>query len=157
MEKEAELKERNSQLSLRNKISSLAQKFLNETKKEEIYIISHFDTDGITSAAIIVKTLKRLDKIFNIKIVKNLTPEIISELPDDKILLFVDLASNSLNYLKNKKQKIFILDHHEIDQEIPENVSIINPHLHNNEEISSAGLAYLLSSAFPTFCSSLVK
>ncbi len=145
MEKEVKQREGTMQLSLKEKIKLVSQEFLEETKNKEIYIISHFDTDGITSAAVAIKTLKILDKTFSVKIVKNLTKEIISKIPEDKTLLFIDLASNSLNYLKNRNQKIFIIDHHEINQEIPENVSIINPHLHSKEEISSAGLAYLFS------------
>lgn len=133
------------QSDLRHKIKSIAQEFLSKIKDREIHIISHFDTDGITSAAIIINTLKRLDKRFNITIVKNLSPNTISQLPEDKTLLFLDLASNSLNYLKERNQDIFIIDHHEITQEIPENISIINPQLHKQEEISSAGLCYLFS------------
>lgn len=145
MGKETNLKEAVAQLSLKEKIDLFSEKFIEETYGKEICIISHFDTDGITSAAIAIKSLKRMDKTFSVNIVKNLTPEIISELPKEKILLFLDLASNSLNHLKDRNQKIFIIDHHEIYQEIPENVSIINPHLHDHEEISGAGLTYLFA------------
>ncbi len=36
--------------------------FLEKIKEKEVFIISHFDTDGITSAAIMIKTLKEIDK-----------------------------------------------------------------------------------------------
>ncbi|MDD5700244.1 MAG: DHH family phosphoesterase [Candidatus Nanoarchaeia archaeon] len=131
--------------NLDERISLVAEEFLKLPKDKEIQIISHFDTDGITSAAIIIKCLKRLDMKFNTLIVKSLDSKIISKLPLDKTLLFVDLASNSLNLLQNFK-KVFVIDHHEITQAIPENVTIVNPQLHKEkEEISSSGLAYLFA------------
>ena len=51
-----------------------------------------------------------------------------------------------MDYLKNSGlEEVFIIDHHEIVQEIPENVIIINPHLHEKQKISSSGLTYLFS------------
>lgn len=126
-------------------IKEFAYQFLKETKNIPIKVISHHDTDGITSASIITKTLQRLDLEFSLTIVKQLEESVIKELPEGHVILFVDLASNSFNYIKEIKNKVFILDHHEINSEIPENVSIINPHLFNKEEISGAGLAYLFA------------
>ena len=37
--------------SLETEIKLIVKKFLEKTKNKEIQIISHFDTDGITSAA----------------------------------------------------------------------------------------------------------
>ena len=125
-------------------IEAMTKKFLEVSKDKEIQIISHFDTDGITSAAIMIQTLKKLDKIFSVKIVKSLNEKIIKNLPKNKITLFLDLASGSLNYIKKSElENVFIIDHHEIIQKIPENVNIINPQLHNKEQISGSGLTYL--------------
>jgi len=132
--------------SLELKIKEIASIFTEKTKDKEIQIISHFDTDGITSAAIIVQTLKELDRRFNLKIIKNLDKEFIKKLQRDKIILFLDLASGSLEHIKEAGlEEIFIIDHHEIIQKIPENVRIINPQLHEKQKISSSGLAYLFS------------
>ena len=97
------------------------------SQKKPIKVISHYDADGITSAAIMARTLERWGKRFSLAIVKGLEEDFINLLPEDHILLFLDLASNSLDYLKNKKTDIFILDHHEIIQKVPENINIINP------------------------------
>jgi len=128
-------------------IKKIAEEFLDKTKDKDILVISHNDTDGITSASIITKTLQRLNKKFSIKIVKQLDEETFKNLPKEKIILFLDLASNSFNYIKNLDNNIFILDHHEIIDDVPSNVSIINPHLFNEEEISGAGLTYLFAKA----------
>lgn len=129
---------------LESKIKSIAKKFLEQSKNKEILIVSHFDTDGITSATIMLQALKKLDKKFSVKIIKSLDMQFINNMPKNKLILFLDLASGSLNHLSNSGLKdIFIIDHHEITQEIPKNINIINPQLHNKQKISSSGLTYL--------------
>jgi RecJ-like exonuclease len=137
-----------------NALESFAEEFLKFSKTKPIRIISHYDTDGITSAAIIAKTLKRINKRFSIKIVKALDKEILNkelQRQEREIIFFTDLASGSLKYFKNLKQPIFILDHHEINKkELKEinkqdKIKIINPHLFEEEEVCAAGLCYLFS------------
>lgn len=130
--------------SLESQIELIANKFLELSSDKEIFVLSHFDTDGITSATIMIQTLKKLDKRFSLKILKRIEEDTISNLPKDKVIVFLDLASGSLNELaKSEIKEIFIIDHHEIIQEIPEKVNMINPHLHDNQEISSSSLVYL--------------
>ncbi|MDP2672510.1 MAG: DHH family phosphoesterase [Nanoarchaeota archaeon] len=132
--------------NLELKIKEIASIFLEKTKDKEIQLISHFDTDGITSAAIMVQTLIRLDRKFNLKIIKSLDQNFIENLQKNKIILFLDLASGSLDYIQESGlEEVFIIDHHEIAQKIPENVNIINPQLHEKQKISSSGLTYLFS------------
>jgi len=134
-----------------NSIIKLSTEFLEVTKGKSIRIISHYDTDGITSAAIITKTLRRLDKKFSLRIVKGLDKKILNEelkRNSREILLFVDLASNNLDYFQNLENPIFILDHHEIDKtKINEKIKIANPHLFEEEEVCGAGICYLFSKA----------
>jgi RecJ-like exonuclease len=134
-----------------NAISIMSKEFIDLTKNKNIRLISHYDTDGITSAAILAKTFKRLDKKFTLRIVKGLEKSIVLEELSrnrNEMLFFVDLASNSLDLLKNSENPVFILDHHEVDKsKINEKIKIVNPHLFNEEEICSAGLAYLFSKA----------
>ncbi len=138
--------------SLKEEIRLLAENFLKEPKDKEIIILSHFDTDGISSATIFIQALKNLDRKFSLKIVKNLEEELISKLPKDKTIVFLDLASGSLHHLEkyNVSKNCYIIDHHEINQEIPKELRIINPHLNGDEKISSSGLTYL-------FCKELDK
>src|SRR3989344_3969154 len=126
-------------------IKSAIERIDSLSKERPIKVISHYDADGITSAAIFSRALKRWKKTFSLEIVKGLDEEYISSLPDNQILIFLDLASGSLNHLKNKKTQIFILDHHEITHEIPENVTMINPLKFNHELISGAGICYLFA------------
>lgn len=135
---------------LKTSMKNLAEKFLEISKDKEILIISHFDTDGITSASILIKTLKKLDKKFSVKIIKSLEKYFIETLPKNKIIFFLDLASGSLDYIKELGfENVFLIDHHEISEEnqknIPENVYIVNPFLGNKEKISTSGLVYFFS------------
>lgn len=135
-------------------VELIANEFLEESKEKPIRIISHYDTDGITSAAILIKALKRLDKKFSVKIVKGLEKEILEkELKrhEKEVIIISDLGSGSLDYLQNLKNKIFILDHHEIHKEkLNDKIRIINPHLYENEgegTCTGAGVCYLFSKA----------
>jgi RecJ-like exonuclease len=129
-------------------IENFAKLFL-EQIKNPIQVISHFDTDGITSAAIMSKTLERLNKQFSIKIIKQLTQEEIDLFPENKTILLLDLGSGSIESLAMTNKRIFIIDHHEItNKNIPFNISMVNPHLlENYEELCSAELTYLFSKA----------
>jgi RecJ-like exonuclease len=127
-------------------IKEFIKKFLEQTQGKTIHLVSHFDTDGITSATIFAKTLEKLNKRFSIKILKQLDTEDISEMPEDKILVLLDLGSGSLKHLSNLKNQIFIIDHHEISEDIPKNITIVNPHLLKDyEALCTAELTYLIS------------
>ena len=117
------------------------------SKTKPIKVISHFDTDGITSAAIFSKALSRWNKKFSLQIVKGLEEQFINSLPENQILVFLDLASNSLDYLAKKNTDIFVLDHHEVTQKIPPNVTLINPSFLNEEQISGAAVSFLFAKA----------
>jgi len=132
---------------LLKEIKDFTKKFLEEIKNKKIQLISHFDTDGITSAAIFSKTLEKLNKQFSIKIIKQLNQKEIDLFPEDKIIVLLDLGSSHLSELSNLKNKVFIIDHHEISKKsIPENIQIINPHLlEEYEELCSSELMYSIS------------
>ena len=126
-------------------IKLAVENFLKEIETKRIRIISHHDTDGITSAAIMAKTLKRLDKRFSVKIVKNLEREFLEKINSNEVIIFLDLGSSLLEEIGKLKTKVFVIDHHEISSEPQENTIFINPHSFKEEEISAAGLTYLFS------------
>jgi single-stranded-DNA-specific exonuclease len=130
-------------------LSEAADKLVNS--QGIIRIVTHNDCDGITSAAILSKALKRLEKKFVLSFVKNLTPEVLREiaLEDYKTIVLTDLGSNSLeqiNSILNEKD-VFILDHHQV-QNFNFKGTIVNPLLHGVDGetgISAAGVVYLLT------------
>ena len=129
-------------------IRNFANQFLNETENKKILVIGHFDTDGITSTAIFSKTLKRLERQFTTKILKQLTDKEIDSISKDEIVVFIDLGSGSIEKLSKLKNTIFIIDHHEIsiNNLNKNNIHILNPQLLKEKfELCSAELSYLIS------------
>ena len=126
-------------------IKNFTHQLIQKIQDNKIHIISHFDTDGITAAAIMTKTLNRLGKQFSTKIIKQLNQEEINLFPRDKIIILLDLGSNHLEKLSTLKNTIFIIDHHEI-KDNRKNLVILNPHLNKDyQDLCSAELTYLVS------------
>ncbi|MEM4325753.1 MAG: DHH family phosphoesterase [Candidatus Pacearchaeota archaeon] len=136
---------------LNEKIKWASSKFIELSRRKDIFLVTHFDTDGISSAAIMVQTLRKLDKKFSLKIIKSLEEEFINKIPRDKLVIFLDLASASLHHIKKAGLKdVFIIDHHEVFQEIPKEVTLLNSWFEGKKRICSAGLVYL-------FCNELIS
>jgi len=129
-----------------NAIENFTNEFLNKIQNKKIHLISHFDTDGITSATIMSKSLKKLSLQFSVKILKQLTIEEIAEFPKNKIIIILDMGSNHLLELSTLPNDIFIIDHHEIkNKSNSKNIHIINPHLLNQKNLCASELTYLFS------------
>ncbi len=139
-----------------DKIEQFAHELCTAIKqaKKPIKVISHYDADGITSAAIMIKVLTHFDAMFCVSIVNNLTSEKVEELKKESskysIMLFLDLASRYLKQLDKFNCKVFVIDHHEIDMKEAieiQNVHILNQHLTEwkNESISASGLCYFVA------------
>jgi RecJ-like exonuclease len=94
---------------MHSKIQTAIQRIDEISKTKPILVISHFDTDGITSAAIFSRALARWGKKFNLRIVKGLDEQTVAELPESHLLIFLDLASGSLDYLATRKLKLLFL------------------------------------------------
>ncbi len=130
--------------SFNESMKDAVKKFLEILGEQEILVVSHFDTDGICSAAIMIQALKRMDRKFSVKILKVLNKDFIDKLEKNKPVVFLDLASGMLSHIgESGLKEVFIIDHHEIIQQIPKNVMIVNPMMHDKEKISSSGLTYL--------------
>jgi single-stranded-DNA-specific exonuclease len=126
-------------------IKDFSKQFLQKIQDNKIHVVSHFDTDGITSAAIMTKTLNRLGKQFSTKIIKQLDQEEINSFPRDKMIILLDLGSSHLEELSKLKNTVFVLDHHEIGNN-PKSLVVLNPHLYKNyQDLCSAELTYLVS------------
>ena len=128
-------------------IKSAIVKVEQHIKENPLHIISHNDTDGITSAAIFSRALQRWHKPFSLEIVKSLEKDFIANLPEHKNYILLDLGSGLLDELGKKSCKFIIFDHHEFDTSIPDNVTMIHPKINNSENIASSGISYLFAKA----------
>jgi len=114
-----------------------------------IRIVSHYDADGISSAAIMVKVLTKLKKDFHLSIVKQLSTKLIEELANEEwdVILFLDLGSGQLETIERAMEgrDVIICDHHELKGNA-KNIVHINPLLFGiNGNISASGVTYILA------------
>jgi RecJ-like exonuclease len=128
-------------------IKKFSKSLIEKIGDSQVHIVSHFDTDGVTSAAIFSKTFERLGIKFSIKIIKSLEEETMT-FPEGKIIVLLDLGSSSLNSLSKFANEFFIIDHHEISGKLNKNIKILNPHLiKGGEDLCGSELSYLLAKA----------
>ncbi|RLF16787.1 MAG: hypothetical protein DRJ66_02470 [Thermoprotei archaeon] len=119
-------------------------------------IVSHYDADGIASAAIMAKVFSQLSTPFHIRIVTQLDEALINELANAfknyELFVFLDMGSGEKELISKrcKDKKVIIIDHHELTKESPSNGCIVelNPRefgINGDNEISSSGLVYLIA------------
>lgn len=114
-----------------------------------VFVISHYDTDGISAALILLKVLvnKKIPFIFR-------TVDTLDEVEEAKestcnriILLDFPISEEIINLSKYKR--ILIIDHHQIfDYDIDGHIILLNPYLiqsDGNNLASSSSLSYLVA------------
>ncbi len=120
-------------------------------RQKNVKIFCQFDTDGISSAAILVKLFLREGINFELKIFRQLTSDIIQQFSfkESDFLVFADFGSGQLDRLQNcfNTTQILILDHHEPVELNHINVFHLNPLLSGEQELSSSVVSYLFAKA----------
>jgi RecJ-like exonuclease len=82
-------------------------------------VISHYDADGITAAAIICKALYREGYDYHTTLMRNPFTKGIETLKKEKNthLIFTDMGSGQLPMIENISAEILVIDHHQLIQE----------------------------------------
>lgn len=131
------------------RLIELAKKAAEEIMKaEKIEVVSHFDCDGIASAAIIKRALERAGKSFGMNIAKQITPELIEKIKEKnpELVIFTDLGSGYLEEIDNLDGNIIIADHHLIKKDgKKKNIIHINPEFFGIKTLSGACVTYVLA------------
>ncbi len=111
--------------------------------KNYIKIVSHYDADGLSSAAILSSALGREGRDFSVRIVKRVSNELIEEINDENpdLVIFSDIGASY--DLTNLKVQGLILDHHKPKKLYGGNVLEVNPMYYGIEELSGSGVSYL--------------
>ncbi len=119
--------------------------------KKYIKLVSHYDADGISSAAIISTALYRMGKKFSVRIVKRVSERLVEELNNENpdMVIFSDIGSSY--DLRNLKVPALVLDHHNPKKLYGKNVVEINPMNFKIEELSGSGVSYLFFKDFNRF------
>ncbi|MCE8423458.1 MAG: DHH family phosphoesterase [Candidatus Methanoperedens sp.] len=118
-------------------------------KHSSALVVSHIDADGLTSAAIMCKTLERAGIEYRTRFLKQLDMVSLRDIADryPELVIFTDLGSGMLEVIKSLRLNAVILDHH-----MPHGTYEyhLNPHLfgiNGATEISGSGITYILSKA----------
>jgi RecJ-like exonuclease len=116
-----------------------------------VRILSHYDADGISSAATLSKALLRKGIGFHVSLIKGLDEEFIGELNEEKnkVIVICDIGSGKLAEIERLNAKVVILDHHQTDEDSSK-IMQINPHffgMNGAYVLCSSMLCFLLSLA----------
>ena len=127
-------------------------------KKEKIGIFGDYDVDGATSTALLGKFFEELGIDYEIYIPDRKTEGYGPSIKgfkfliekNVKIIFTVDcgtLSFDAINYAKEKKIDVIVLDHHQSDINLPNAYSIVNPNRldddSNLQYLCAAGVAFM--------------
>ena len=117
-------------------------------KSSRIRVVSHYDADGISSAAIICKALYREGYDFHASIMRNPFNKGLERLSKEQneLIIFCDMGSGQIETIENIQCKSIVIDHHQfLKEKTSENVLQINANLcgmNGNYEACGATLCY---------------
>ncbi len=116
-----------------------------------VRILSHYDPDGITAAAIVCKMLKRRGNHFQTTLSKKLDDRRMKEIrestPEEQLIILTDMGSSRVSQLDEFPQMVIVVDHHQPEAE-GDNIIHLNPHLFGIDgarEASASSFAFSLA------------
>lgn len=122
------------------------------TNDGNILVVSHFDADGLTSAAILGIALARLNASFHLRVIREISKTALSEVSQvrPELLIFSDIGSGSLDLIGGERLdcETVVLDHHQPLGSRFGKLVHVNPHEHGLDgtiEVSGAGVTYLVA------------
>ncbi len=117
----------------------------------KIRVISHYDADGITSAAIICTALYRAGYDFQATLMRNPFNKGLARLSkeENNLIIFSDMGSGQIDTIEKMNCKAIIIDHHQyLKKKTSDNVLQINANLYGingNYEACGATLSYAVA------------
>ena len=116
--------------ALKAKASLIAEKIVEAAEgRKRILIVGHIDADGISSASLIARALRCLEAPYNIRILNDLTPDVLEGLRDEEYDLYVlcELGGGMVKLLENYLgSKWVLIDHHQVPEDELAHPSILN-------------------------------
>jgi len=119
----------------------------------KIRVISHYDADGITAAAILCTALYRAGYDFHASLMRNPFDKGLERVKkeDNELIIFSDMGSGQIETLEQFDCKIIVIDHHQyLKKDVAEHVLQINANLcgmNGNYEASGASLSFAVAMA----------
>ena len=136
------------------KQAKIAAEWINTyAKQNRIRIISHYDADGITAAAIIAKAVKRFGYDFQVSLMRNPFTNGLKKVQQEKndLIIFTDMGSGQLPFIEKMNAHCIIIDHHQlIKEKTVDTILQFNAYqfdINGNYEASGASLSYAIALA----------
>lgn len=123
------------------------------THGAKVFVVVDSDTDGYTSASILINYIKR--RFPNVDLIYKLHPGkehgiVLEDIPEDRTLIFVpDAGSNNYEEQKaliDQGKTVIILDHHEVDNYVDTGAIMVNNQFSpnfSNKYMSGAGVVFM--------------
>ncbi|KYK23755.1 hypothetical protein AYK24_07085 [Thermoplasmatales archaeon SG8-52-4] len=117
----------------------------------KIRVISHYDADGITSAAILSKALYRAGFNFHTSLMRNPFDKGLARVSkeENELIIFSDMGSGQIETIEKLNCKSIIIDHHQfLKDKTSKDVLQINANLceiNGNYEACGAALSYTIA------------
>lgn len=137
-------------LELSKKAAEIILSYLKSTR---IRVISHYDADGITSAAIVCKAIYRAGYNFHATLMRNPFDKGLERVrkESNEIIIFSDMGSGQIETIEKMGCKSIIIDHHQyLKKKTSNDVLQINANLcgiNGNYEACAATMSYSLAIA----------
>ena len=118
-----------------------------------VRLISHYDADGITAAAIMAHSLKREGFDFQLSLMRNPFTDGLKKVKQEQndLIIFTDMGSGQLPLIEQIDARCIIIDHHQlIKDETPDNILQLNTYqfeINGNYDASGASLSYAVALA----------
>ncbi|MCL5254467.1 MAG: DHH family phosphoesterase [Candidatus Thermoplasmatota archaeon] len=119
---------------------------------EIVRVVSHYDSDGISSASVLTLMLSRMGLPFHATMSRSLDRHVIEKLRKEQrnIFIFSDMGSGQLDMLRELNSTIIVLDHHKGTGDVHDGGKVIhvNPSLFGSNgttEVSGSTTCFLLA------------
>jgi len=116
----------------------------------QVRIFSHYDPDGISSAAVACQMVKRLGLGFQATLSHKLDDaklKEVQETPPEHLIILTDLGASKVSQLDGFPHSIIVIDHHQPEAE-GQRITHLNPHLFGIDgarEASASSFAFALA------------
>ncbi len=137
-----------------NACKDAAEKIKSFPKKTRVRVVSHYDADGISAAAIICKTLYRAGYNFHATLMRNPFDKGLVRISkeENEIVIYSDMGSGQIETIEEMKNQSIIFDHHQPQKkQTKENVLQINCNhfgINGNYEACGSTIAYVFAKSF---------
>ena len=121
---------------------------LSYSKNSNIRVVSHYDADGISAAAIICKALYNAGYNFHATLMRNPFDKGLKRISEEEneLVIFTDMGSGQIETIEKMKSQSIIIDHHQpIKNKTNDNVLQINCNdfgINGNYEACGATLSF---------------